>query len=818
MRRAVPPGRLPGDWLATRGLSTAEAEARRRQYGDNDVALDRSQAWWAELADTVRDPMLWFLAFTSGVYGLVGERVEALTLLGAIVPLVGMDLYLHRRTFASTRGLQRRLAATACVLRGEDRQEIPATAVVPGDLALVTPGQYFPADGIIVESADLQVDESTVTGESFPVGKQALRAGSSGHGDVPVDDVHWGVAGTRVLTGTASLRVVFTGADTLYGAIARSAAHGTQPRTPLQTALAHLVRVLVVTATGLCVVVGVARWLQGHGWVDALLSAVTLAAAALPEEFPVVFAFFLGVGVYRLARRQALVRRAVSVENIGRVSVICSDKTGTLTEGQLRLGPLVVADGLAEARLLELAAWASRADSQDPLDAAILARTDTPGGTVLASFPFTEGRRLESAVIRDGGDRLLAAVKGAPETVLARCALPPAERAAWDTRVAALAAAGLKVIACGSRELEPTDWDGHEVEAGYTVAGLLAFEDRVREGVADAVALCRDAGIRTIMVTGDHALAAGVVARQLGLGGGSPVVVTGDDLERDVGRGGYPAAAAADVVARATPAQKLVLVRALQEAGALVAVTGDGVNDVPALQAADIGIAMGERGTVSAREAAAIVLLDDNFRTIVRAIGEGRQLFRNLQRSFAYLLMVHVPLVLTAVLVPLAGYPLLYLPVHIVWLELLIHPTALFAFQGRPDPRRLVRLKSGRRARFFEPADVRAIGVVGALGTVAVTAGYLMSLAGGGGVPHARAMALAILTLASAALALALARPGTWTAWAVASATALGTVSLVQIPASARLLQLSPLPADDWLLATGAAVVLGLIAAGVEAR
>jgi len=816
MRRSVPLARLSGDWLTAQGLSTSEAEARRRQYGDNDVALDRSRGWTAVLADTVRDPMLWFLAFISGVYGLVGQRVEALTLLGAMVPLVGMDLYLHRRTFASTRGLQRRLATSACVVRGEARLQMPATAVVPGDLVIVAPGQYFPADGIIVDGADLQVDESTVTGESFPVGKQALRAAPSA-GDVPVEDAHWGLAGTRLLTGTAALRVVFTGGETLYGAIARSAVQGAQPRTPMQAAIARLVQVLVAAATVLCLVVGWARWRQGHGWLDALLSAVTLAAAALPEEFPVVFAFFLGVGVYRMARRQALVRRAVSVENIGRVSVICSDKTGTLTEGQLRFGRAVAAEGLPESRLLELAAWASRPDSHDPLDAAILARAGAPAGETLATYPFTEGRRLESAVVRAGDGRLLAAVKGAPETVLTRCALTPEQRAAWDERVARLAADGFKVIACGWRAMEATDWDGREVEAGYTVAGLLAFEDRVRDGVADAVALCRDAGIRTIMVTGDHALAAAVVARQIGLGRGAPVVVAGDDLAARMAGEGYALVRSVDVVARATPAQKLVLVRALQEAGELVAVTGDGVNDVPALQAADIGIAMGERGTVSAREAAAIVLLDDNFRTIVRAVGEGRQLFRNLQLSFAYLLMIHVPLVLTAVLVPLAGYPLLYLPVHIVWLELLIHPTALFAFQGRPDPGRLVRLRSGRRVRFFEPGDARAIAVVGVLGTAAVTAGYLLSLRGGD-VLHARAMALSILTLSSAALTLALARPRTWAAFVIPLGTVLLTVALVQMPASARLLELSALHPGDWLVAAGAAALLGLVAAGFEAR
>ncbi len=814
MRRALPTARLPDAWLSERGLATAEADARRRRYGANDIVETPPAALWDMARDTAKDPMLWFLAGTSVLYAAVGQGVEALTLLAAIVPLAGMDVYLHRRTRAATEGLVSRLAASARVVRDGAPYLVPARDVVAGDLALVGPGEPFPADGIIVAGAELQTDESALTGEAYPAPKSPLAAGPRDGEEVFVEHEHWGFAGTRLLTGQATLRVAFTGGETVYGEIVRSATSGTRARTPLQGAIASLVTVLVTVASVLCLIMAWARLRQGYGWVDALVSAVTLATAALPEEFPVVFTFFLGVGVYRLARRQTLVRRAVSVENIGRVSCICSDKTGTITEGRLHLTHLLPAPELAAPRLLFLAAIASRGDSGDPLDAAILREAGGEGARglpveLLAIFPFTEGRRRESVIVRDPDGALIAAAKGATETILAICELGEDQREAWNRRMLELAGEGHRVIACAWRPFDEQVWSRRtgELTHGYRFAGLLAFEDPVRESVAHAVGLCREGLIHTIMVTGDHPLTARAVAREIGLGGAEPVVISGEEIEARVARGEGATLRRVDVIARAAPAQKLALVLALQDAGEIVAVTGDGVNDVPALQAADVGIAMGERGTRSAREVAAIVLLDDNFRTIVRAIGEGRQLFRNLQLSFLYLLMVHVPLVITAAFVPLAGYPLLYLPVHIVWLEMIIHPTALLVFQELPASERLQPVAAGGPARFFSRRDWVAIAAVGGLLTAFVVAGYLASLGEGGRVEHGRAMALAVLTLASAALTAALSRLRTWTSRIVAAGTVALSVALVQTPVLARLLHLEPLHLGDWILAVGAAVL-----------
>lgn len=812
MRRPLPTARIEGLLDAPAGLTGAQAEERRARYGSNRIVEAPPARWSDPLREAARDPMIWFLAGTALLFAWLGDFAEAVILALALLPIAGMDAYLHRRTRASTEALAGRLATTATVIRGGFESEVPSAELVPGDLIVIGEGGAIPADGVVVAGRELQADESALTGEAMPVTKTPLTELGSG-GEVAVEGEHWSFAGTRLLTGEARLRVVFTGQETIYGEIVRSALTGGRERTPLQVAIDSLVKALVVAAIAICGALAATRMLQGHGVVDAVMSAVTLAVAALPEEFPVVFAFFLGVGTYRLARRQALVRRAVAVENIGRVTCICSDKTGTLTEGRLRLAHVVPAPGIPSDRLLAVAAAASRAGSNDPLDAAILAAGERVPGDPLATFPFTEDRRRESAAIRLPDDTVLCATKGAPETIVAMATLTADQRAEWSRRAQALAASGHKIIACAERAFAPSTWPGGEPDRGYTFLGALAFEDPVRDGAAAAVAAARGAGIRVIMVTGDHPATAQAVARELGLGAETPRVVEGDELTAMLERGGAKELDDVDVFARTVPAQKLDLVRALQRAGELVAVTGDGVNDVPALQGADVGIAMGERGTRTAREVASIVLLDDNFRTIVRAIAEGRQLFRNLQLSFAYLLMVHIPLVVTAALIPFAGFPLLYLPAHIVWLELIIHPTAILAFQQAAPRGALGPRARSTTARFFDRRDWLVIGAVGGLITLALSVGYARSLGPDQAVEHARSMALAVLIVASATVTAGLSRLRGRTALGLAAGTLVSAIVLIQVPAIARLLHLSPLHGDDWLVAVAAGLAAGLLSA-----
>ncbi len=813
--RPVPIDRLQDLQDADRGLTGEEAAARRARFGANDIIVAPPVTWVDLVRDTLRDPMIWFLLGVSVLFAALGEYTEASILAIALVPLVGMDAYLHRRTQASTQGLASRLAATATVLRDGSAITVPARDVVPGDLAEVASGEPFPADGLVVSGVGLQADESALTGEAHPVRKQPLRSWSVALRSAEAK--HWVFAGTRLLTGRARLRVVNTGGDTLYGEIVRSALAGSHVRTPLQIAIGRLVAVMLVAALVMCVALAAIRLIQGHGVVDAFLSAVTLAVAALPEEFPVVFTFFLGVGLYRLARRQALVRRAVAVENIGRVTCICSDKTGTLTEGRLALSHQIPADGTTAERLIQWAALAARLESGDPLDVALIGAAP-PGEPAerLAVFPFTEDRRRETAIVRMPDGLRIAVVKGAPETVFAMCVGTSASLDEWHQEVTAYASTGHKVIACATKTLDDAASAETEPDRGYTLRGLLALEDPIREGVPDAVTACRQAGIRVIMVTGDHLAAAEAIARDVGLRGGQPVVVMAATLDLE---GTGPRAEALrdiDAIARATPSQKLQLVRALQKSGEIVAVTGDGVNDVPALQTADIGIAMGERGTQSAREVAAIVLLDDNFRTIVRAIAEGRQLFKNLQLAFAFLLMVHIPLVLSAAAVPLADNPLLYLPVHIVWLELIIHPTALLVFQDLPTSDSLLPTERDGTPHFFRLPAWIVIGVASLSLTALISFGFDHALGVTNEVEHARSMALGALISASAAITAVFSGLRTWPAWILVLGSLASLALLVQVPLLAALVHLRPLHISDWALVAAAGVLGGLFALMVK--
>ena len=812
--RPIPLDKLPPLATGTAGLDAAQVQSQR-QCGLNDIVPEAASGWKVVLRDTTRDPILWFLVLTAALFAWLGQTSEALTLVTALVPLVGMDAYLHRRTSASAAGLASRLASSARVLRDGQWQTIPSRELVPGDLVEVVPGEYFPADGLLVSGTGLQVDESTLTGESLPVAKRTLNPSAA----LPASaaEEHWGMAGTRLLTGTACMRVACIGRETLYGEIACSASEGSHSATPLQNAIRELVMVLLGGAVVACIALAAVRLWHGHSWIDALMSAVTLAVAALPEEFPVVYTFFLGMGVFRLARKKALVRRGVAVENIGRITCIVSDKTGTITEGALVLSHFSPAAGLNDALLLQTATLAARPDSGDPMDQAMHGAAGAlPALRRVTDFPFTEARRREMVVWATDDGRTTAYVKGAPETVLAMCDLTAPEAADWMARVDEYAHTGHKVIASGWLNLAAGAAPATEPEHGFQFAGLLAFEDPVRSGVPAAIAECLAARMRVIMVTGDHPATAGAIAREIGLGASASqvaVLAPKDDA-------GALLRTHADlrVVARATPPQKLALVKALQDQGELVAVTGDGVNDVPALRQADVGVAMGDRGTRSAREVAPVVLLDDNFRTIVDAVAEGRQLFGNLRIAFAYLLLVHLPLVVGAAAIPLMGLPLLFLPIHIVWLELVIHPTAMLAFQDMPASGPLSAVQRHRQARFFTADIWLGIVLIGGLVSAALVWSYLNALGADQHVEHARATALAMLVVASAAITAGLSRLHQATPRWIAAATLASLVVMVQVSPISRLLNLSPLHAADWAIVAVSGVLVALATRGLAVR
>jgi Ca2+-transporting ATPase len=686
---------------------------------------------------------------------------------------------------------------------------------VPSDLVVISSeGHFLPADGFWEAADSLQVDESVLTGEAFPVHKASLVFDPVTTGtEAIVDSDVLGFAGTRVLAGEGRLRVLFTGTKTSYREIVQSVVNMAHDKTPLQLAILGLTRFLIYAAAVFCLALAFIRFCQGYGLLDALLSAAVLAVAAIPEEFPVVFSFFLGVGVYRLAKRRALVRRAVSVENIGRVTQICTDKTGTITKGQLSLTHLDPAENTDEENLLSIALAASNSHGTDPVDVALFESAKLRAVTVpnrSRVIPFTEDRKRETAFIKTSAS-IVCAIKGSPEIVLSKSNLSGHELEHWKQKIITWAKEGHKVLAVASLELPATsEKSAIEAESGFHFKGLLVFEDPARPEIKDAIIYCRRNGIKVLMITGDHPETACAIGRDIGLIGDSFTVVS---AEEEVHKLQDPWLAThpdyfktVDSVARCNPIQKLKIVESLKRSGELVVVTGDGVNDVPALKAADIGVAMGLRGTRSAKEVSSIILADDNFSTIVNAIREGKQLFENLRMSFKYLLLIHVPFVLSAAVIPLLGYPLLYLPIHVVWLELVIHPTALFAFQQYAQDQAETEVSA--RKSFFTTKEKIIIFSFGVIFTVILIHFYVEGLAENQDLEIGRSKVMLFLSLWSAGIVLALTKGKTLTAKVLIMATLLVSAFFIQYKWLAQTLQLTPLHALDWFIASVIVLVL----------
>ncbi|MBL7480448.1 cation-translocating P-type ATPase [Legionella bononiensis] len=801
MRRKIAWSRIKDSTSTEWSLDNADVIRRRNQYGLNDIAGIKVNVWYELIINTMTDPMIWFLLITSILFACLGNNREAIILALAIIPLIGMDAFLHWRTQSSTQSLIGNLATSARVVRSGKEIRIPAIELVPGDLVLIQAGEPIPADGLILAADKVQIEESSLTGESIPVTKSSGLSLQLTYKERPVESRYWGFAGTKILTGHGLLRVVFTGKETLYGQIVHSALATAKEKTPLQAALRKLVFNLILVAGFLCVLLAAVRIVQGFGLVDAILSAATLAVAALPDEFPIVLTCYLGVGVYRLARKKALVRRAVSVENLGRITVICSDKTGTITEGHFKIAQLFPAASTDAKTLLYLAAIASREDSYDLLDLAIMDEVDNAQLNLeprLRTYPFTEDRKRETSVIAKDSKWLIV-TKGAPETIMTLSTLNPQEKSEWMDKVKELAALRFKVIACAKIEMAE-DTDLSEPKQYYEWMGLLAFSDPVRPGVVEAIAECQGSHIHVLMITGDHPATAQAIARQIGLGAGNPKVILAEELNEYIGERANKNLLDIDVIARAIPIQKLDVVKALQSQGELVAVTGDGVNDVPALKAGNIGIAMGERGSQSAREVSDIVLLDDNFDSIVNAISEGRQLFKNIRCAFNYLVMVHFPFILSAALIPLMGYPLPFYPIHIVFLELIIHPTALLLFQDIPEDNELGPIERNKNYNFFSPRDWQKIIFTGFVTTIIITMTFILSLKMGYTDNYARALILAMLSSISIAITIALNGLSIRGKRIIIYIIALCTVLFIQLPTTAVILDLVPLNLLSWLM------------------
>ncbi len=629
-----------------RGLSTADAARRLQEFGPNEIARQQGASAWRLLLAQFSSPVIWLLFGACAVSAALGELADAIAI-GAIVVVNGLvGFFQEYRAERAVLALRSMTAPRARVMRDGHTTELPASQVVPGDVLVLEAGDIVAADARLVEAHALSTIEAALTGESLPTEKSTQTAQANAPLAERRDCVF---LGTSVATGSGAAEVIATGMRTELGHIAHLLATATDEVTPLQMRLASLSRVLLFLCLGIVAAVALLGWIRGLPGVEILLSAVSLAVAAVPEGLPAIVTIALAIGVQRMAARRALVRRMVAVETLGCATVICTDKTGTLTTGVMTVRE-VWGD---EAVILDAAAACCDADLADderggvgdPTEVAILVAAAARGVRRSAIEqnrsrrsvnPFDADRKRMSIFRADG----VLYVKGAVESVAQCSRVVPAQTLEAN---AEMASRGLRVLAVARGSTDK--------EEGLELLGLIGIADPPRVEVIGAISLAASAGIRTVMITGDHPVTAHAIARELGIVrvGESP-----DDL----------------VHARATPEDKLQIVRRWKSRGAIVAMTGDGVNDAPALREAHIGIAMGRTGTEVTREASDMVLADDNFATIINAVEEGRGIFDNIRKTVVYLLSGNTAELAVMFIAAIVGLPLPLLPLHLLWINL----------------------------------------------------------------------------------------------------------------------------------------------------
>ena len=690
------------------GLTSAQARALLVQHGPNELPKAPRRGLWRILVGVLSEPMFLLLVLAAVVYLLIGDPRESILLAAFAALSVGLVVVQESRSERALDALRALGAPTAKVMRDGEAVRIAAREVVPGDLLLVGEGERIAADGWVLRADDLGVDESLLTGESVPVHKRARAEAESAEVPVPGgDDQAYAFAGTLVVRGHAKVCVDRTGPATASGQIGVSLAMIESERTLLQRSIGRLVRLF-----GLGALLVSATMVLGYGllrgdWVQGVLSGIALAMSMLPEEFPMALAVFLALGAWRMAAVKVLARRAAMVETLGAATVLCVDKTGTLTENRMRLAALVTAEtrlqldghehGLPESvhRLLEIALLASKRQAHDPMDSALAAVATIalsgseylhPDWQLSREYGLSAERMAITRVWQCTDGSGAVACKGAPEAVLPLCGMTGNEIALVLAEVQRLADSGLRVLAVASGETSvamlPDDPGGFSLH----YEGLVAFVDPLRGSAPAAVTKVRAAGIAVMMITGDYPTTALAIAGEVGIDS-SAGALTGTDIDALDDAALAAAIRRVRVFARIRPEQKLRLVKALKAAGEVVAMTGDGVNDAPALKRADIGVAMGRKGTDVAREAAAMVLLDDNFATIVKAVREGRRIFDNIRKFIKDTMSSNSGEIWTLFLAPFLGLPVPLLPIHILWINLVTDGLPGLAFTAEPAER-----------------------------------------------------------------------------------------------------------------------------------
>ncbi|MBM3889717.1 MAG: cation-translocating P-type ATPase [Verrucomicrobia bacterium] len=830
------------DMRRMQGLSEAVAAQRLKAEGYNELPSARRRNVLAIAWEIVREPMFLLLVACGAIYLLLGDKEEALMLLGFVVVVMGITFYQEHKSERALEALRDLSSPRASVIRDGQQKRIAGRDVVRGDLLIVREGDRVPADALLLDATSLSVDESLLTGESVPVRKSAVE-GRQQTAEVRHpggDDTPFIFSGTLVVQGQGLAEVQAVGIHTEMGKIGKTLQTVEQEQTLLQRQTGRLVQRLAVLGLSLCAAVVVIYGLTRGDWLHGFLAGITLAMATLPEEFPVVLTIFLALGAWRISRKQVLTRRVPAIETLGSATVLCADKTGTLTLNQMAVVRLdargTVCDleklgrePLPEAchELVEFGILASQRDPFDPMEKAIhqvggtfLARTEHlhADWELIREYPLSRQLLALSHVWKSRtSDDYIIAAKGAPEAIADLCHFTESQTQALARDIDVMARDGLRVIGVArARFRRLRDLPSEQHDFTFEFLGLLGLADPLRPTVPDAIRDCHAAGIRVVMITGDYPVTAQNIARQIGLPAGE--VITGPELnemddaqlQRRIGR--------VNIFARVVPEQKLRIVQALKANGETVAMTGDGVNDAPALKAAHIGVAMGGRGTDVARESAALVLLDDDFSSIVQAVRLGRRIFDNIQKAIAYIFAIHVPIAGMSLIPVLFQWPLVLMPVHILFLELIIDPACSTVFEAEPEETDVMR----RRPRNpNEPLFSRSRILHSVLQGVAVLAIVLgvfgISWLRGHSENEARALSCTTLIVANLGLILTnrsrtrtilatLRTPNTALWWVLGGATAFLTLVL-SVPFLRTLFRFATLHPLDIAICLGAGVL-----------
>ncbi len=760
------------------GLTEVDALRRLSEEGPNELPSAKPRSVPAIAFSVVSEPIFLLLIACGAVYLLLGDAREASMLLGFVFVVIGLTLYQQRKTERALEALRDLSSPRALVVRGGQQKRIAGRDVVRDDTIILSEGDRVPADAVVLSGTNLAVDESLLTGESVSVGKTSAPGAIAELSRPGGEDSPFVFSGTLVVQGKGLARVLATGARTEIGRIGQALAGLEEEQTRTQRETRRVVRRVAVIGLALALVVAVVYGATRGDWLGGLLVGITFAMAVLPEELPVVLTVFLGLGAWRISKRQVLTRRVPAVEMLGATTTLCVDKTGTLTQNRMSLARLTTDDNSFEVRsdastplpesfheLLEFSVLASHRDPFDPMEKAIregglklLANTEHLHNdwTLIDEYPLSAELLAMSRVWRSPDlEQYVVAAKGAPEAVVDLCHLHVNAAELVRAQVHDLAAQGLRVLGVARASFLRTELPAIQHDFDFRFLGLIALEDPVRPAVPAAIRESQTAGIRVVMITGDHPATALNIARQIGLhseGG----VITGAELDRlneaELGR----RLRGTNIFCRVVPEQKLRLVRALKASGEVVAMTGDGVNDAPALKAAHIGIAMGSRGTDVAREAAAVVLLDDDFSSIVQAIKLGRRIFDNLRKAIAFLVSVHVPIVGLSIVPVVLGWPLILMPIHVLFLQLIIDPACSPVFEAEPEePDIMRRLPRSPDAPLFDRRLLARSAIQGTILLAIVLAVFAAALYSGHAADNARALAFTTLIVASLGLILA---------------------------------------------------------------